>query len=76
MVFVGSFIGRKIMGRAGGTQAMEKFMLDAVPKITAKALINLTPAKRQEVLASWRAMLDGLDEQYGTVTANGVDPAG
>ena len=65
MAFIGSLIGRKIFGRARGSDGLERFMAEAVPKIAGKAFAKLPPAKRREVLARWRAMLDGLEEQYG-----------
>ena len=62
MAFIGSLIGRKIFGRARGSDGLERFMAEAVPKIAGKAFAKLPPAKRREVLARWRAMLE---EQYG-----------
>ena len=66
MAVIGSVVRSFIRKRPGGPEAVEKLMVEVMPKLMDKAFGKLGPARRQEMLAHFRATLAGLEEKYGT----------
>ena len=67
-------VGRLILRRSGGPEGVEKMMVEVMPKVMDKAFEKLAPAKRQEMLAHFRATLAGLEEKYGTRAEQSEEP--
>ena len=71
---IGSVVGRLILKRTSGSEGVEKVMVEVMPKVMDKAFGKLSPARRQEMLAHFRATLAGLEEKYGTRTEHAEEP--
>ena len=75
MAVIGSVVRRLILQRTRGPEAVEKLMVEVMPKLMDKAFGKLGPARRQEMLAHFRATLAGLEEKYGTGSGQTEEPA-
>ena len=65
MAVIGSVVRSFIRKRTRGPEAIEKVMVEVMPKLMDKAFGKLVPASRQEMLAHFQATLAGLQEKYG-----------
>ena len=65
---IGSVVRGLIAKRTDGPEAIEKLMVEVMPKLMDKAFGKLEPAKRQEMLDHLQATLAGLQEKYGIGT--------
>ena len=66
MAVIGSVVSRLILQRTRGPEAVEKLMVEVMPKLMDKAFGKLAPARRQEMFAHFQATLAGLEEKYGS----------
>ncbi len=76
-VVIGSVIRRIILKRKGGTDGVEKVMVELMPRMMDKVFGKLVPERRVEMLAHFRATLARLEEKYGlgNQPAAGAPPA-
>ncbi len=68
LAVIGSVVRRLILQRTRGPEAVEKLMVEVMPKLLDKAFGKLAPAKRQEMLLHFQATLATLEEKYSTRT--------
>ncbi len=73
---LGMIARRLVVRRVGGPKGVETMLMDVMPKMMDRAFGKLEPAKRQEMLTRCHAMLDGLEEKYGTGIGPVEEPAG
>ncbi len=57
-----------------GPEVVEKVMVEVMPKLMDKAFRKIATARRQEMLAHFRATLAGLEEKYGPRIEHAEEP--